>query len=72
MKGENIMSEQLREIMPILIPALAIGLIIVGIALLDLRKQTSIRGPKWMWVLIICFITYFGPFAYFMLGRKEE
>jgi len=66
------MSEQLRELIPILIPVVAIMLAIVGIALLDLRKQTLTRGPKWMWALIICFTSFIGPLAYFMMGRKEE
>jgi ABC-type spermidine/putrescine transport system permease subunit II len=66
------MIEQLQDILPIVIPFIVIALIIVGVALLDLRKQTSTRGPKWMWVLIVCFITFVGPFSYFMIGRKEE
>ena len=66
------MTEELRQAIPILVPLVVIGLIIVGVALLDMRKQTSTRGPKWMWALIICFVTYLGPLAYFVVGRKEE
>jgi len=68
------MFEQLREFIPILIPVIVIAFGISVAALLDLRKQTSTRGPKWMWAVIICLsiTSFFGPLAYFTLGRKEE
>ena len=66
------MSEELRQLMPILIPAVVILLIIMLAAFLDLRKQTVTRGPKWMWAALICIPNLIGPLAYFLIGRKEE
>jgi len=68
------MNEQLRQLIPILIPLVVIAFILGVAALLDLRKQTSTRGPKWMWALIIfvTFTSFIGPLAYFTVGRKEE
>lgn len=66
------MNEQLQQLLPIVIPLLVIALIIVVVSILDLRKQTTTRGPKWMWACIICLGTFWGPLAYFVIGRKEE
>jgi hypothetical protein len=66
------MSGQLKELIPILIPAVVILLIIMVAAFLDLRKQTVTRGPKWMWAALICIPNLIGPLAYFLIGRKEE
>ena len=66
------MSGQLKELIPILIPAVVILLIIMVAAFLDLRKQTVTRGPKWMWAVLICIPNLIGPLAYFLIGRKEE
>jgi len=68
------MNEQLRQLIPILIPIVVIALALAVAAFLDLRKQTSTRGPKWMWALIIIvtFSSFLGPLAYFTIGRKEE
>jgi hypothetical protein len=62
----------LQQILPMLIPVLAIQLILLVVALLDLRKQTATRGPKWMWALIIVFVNIIGPILYFVAARKEE
>jgi uncharacterized membrane protein YukC len=41
-------------------------------ALLDLKKRTATRGPKWVWILVIVLINLIGPIAYFLFGRQEE
>ena len=61
-----------RQILPLLIPVLIIQLILLSVALYDLVKQPTTRGPKWMWALIIIFIQLIGPILYLVLGRKEE
>jgi hypothetical protein len=66
------MFKELQQYLPILIPLVVIGLIVIAVTLLDLKKQTATRGPKWMWVLVIFFIQIFGPIAYYVIGRKEE
>jgi uncharacterized membrane protein YoaK (UPF0700 family) len=66
------MKETFGPLVPVLIPVFVIMFAVVVTALIDLRKQTSTRGPKWMWVLIICFTSVIGPIAYFTIARKDE
>jgi hypothetical protein len=61
-----------QQILPLMIPVLIIQIILIVVALLDLRKQTATRGPKWLWVVIIVFVNFIGPIVYFVAGRKEE
>jgi DMSO reductase anchor subunit len=62
----------LVEYIPLLVPLLAIQLVLLVVALLDLRKQRRTKGPKWLWVLIIVFGEMIGPILYFAIGREEE
>lgn len=64
--------EQLKQLMPLLIPVVAIQLGLVIVALWDLVKRPKTRGPKWMWVLVILFFNLIGPIIYLVLGRDEE
>lgn len=68
------MDIQLERLIPILIPLLVIAFGVAVAALLDLRKQTATRGPKWMWAVFICITitSFIGPLVYFAVGRKEE
>lgn len=54
-------------------PLLALDLILIVIALVDLirRDPRTVRGKKIIWALIILFISTLGPICYFVLGRKE-
>jgi hypothetical protein len=63
---------QLQQFLPLLAPIFVIQIILLVVALLDLRKQSAVRGPKWVWVLVIVFINLIGPILYFVMGRKEE
>ncbi|MBE0699434.1 MAG: PLDc N-terminal domain-containing protein [Anaerolineaceae bacterium] len=62
----------IQQILPLLIPVLIVQILLLVVALLDLRKQTSTRGPKWMWAIIIIFVNIIGPIIYFVAARKEE
>ncbi|MDY6811002.1 MAG: PLDc N-terminal domain-containing protein [Actinomycetota bacterium] len=44
-----------------------------GAALRDLKRQPAeqVKGPKPLWVAL-SFLNYFGPIAYFVVGRKSE
>ena len=55
----------------LLAPLFIIQLILTVVALLDLRKVHATNGPKWMWVLIIVFVSTLGPIIYFIAGRKN-
>jgi hypothetical protein len=64
--------EQLRSLIPYLIPLLILQLVLMTVALLDLAKREQTRGPKWVWVLVVIFINTIGPIIYFILGREDE
>jgi len=63
--------EQIREILPFLIPIAILQLVLVVAALVDLLRRERTRGPKWVWLLVILFVNFIGPIIYFMLGREE-
>ena len=52
-------------------PLLILQIVLMVVALLDIRKIEQTNGPKLIWVLIIIFISTIGPIAYFIIGRKE-
>lgn len=41
------------------------------VALIDLAKRPSTRGPKWAWALVIIFVNMIGPIIYFVVGRED-
>lgn len=59
-------------IMPIILPFLAIGFILILIAWIDLFRNRKTRKNVLMWALIIFFLNTIGPILYFALGRKDE
>lgn len=56
----------------VILPLLIIQLILIVVALIDLAKSEKANGPKWMWVLIILFVSMFGSIAYFVFGRRNN
>ena len=62
---------EISEFIPFLIPIIIIQLVLLVVALIDLAKRPSTRGPKWVWVLVILFINIIGPIVYFVVGREE-
>jgi hypothetical protein len=62
---------QLRELLPLLWPLIAIQVGLMIFALLDLSRRSVTRGPKWVWALVIIFINLIGPIVYFVIGRDE-
>jgi hypothetical protein len=63
--------EEVGPLLPFLIPVLIIQLGLMAAALLDLVKRERVRGPKWMWVVIILFVNLIGPIIYFLVGRED-
>ena len=72
--NETEILNQLKELLPLLIPLIIIQLILIIAALVDLvkRPSTALNGPKWVWVLAIFFVNFIGPIIYFVAGRKDE
>jgi hypothetical protein len=68
----DIIPSDVLKFIPLLIPIVLIQLGLEIAAIVDLIRQPSTRGPKWVWVLIILFVNLIGPILYFILGRKEE
>ena len=58
------------SILPIVLPVLAIALILISIALIDLYRNRENRQNVLLWTLIIIFFNIFGPILYFVLGRR--
>ncbi|HTI29401.1 MAG TPA: PLD nuclease N-terminal domain-containing protein [Methylomirabilota bacterium] len=48
-------------------------LALVGVGLFDLtRPDRRVKGGnKLIWGLVIAFIQFFGPLAYFLFGRED-
>lgn len=63
--------ELLRAIWPLLIPIILIQLVLIGFALRDLMGRERLRGPRWMWVVVIVFLNLVGPVLYFVVGRED-
>jgi len=66
------MFDQIREYLPLLIPLFILQFILIIAALIDLARREQTRGPKWVWVLVILFVSTIGPIIYFIAGRQDE
>ena len=64
----------LEQILPFLIPLIAIQLVLVVLALRDLtREDRRVRGgDKRIWALVILLGQLWGPLLYFLVGREDE
>lgn len=64
--------EMLSEInWGIIIPFLVIQTILMFVAFIDWVRIERTNGPKWVWLLIILFISTLGPILYFIFGRRD-
>jgi len=61
----------LLEIWPILLPILLIGLTLVIVALVNFARKDLPFGEKFPWLLVILFISTFGPILYLIIGSKH-
>ncbi|MDQ0245075.1 4-amino-4-deoxy-L-arabinose transferase-like glycosyltransferase [Bacillus fengqiuensis] len=57
--------------LPIILPVIVIGTLLVLIALIDLYRHRKTRKNTLVWTLIILFVNTLGPILYFVLGRKD-
>ncbi|HPH95163.1 MAG TPA: PLD nuclease N-terminal domain-containing protein [Anaerolineaceae bacterium] len=66
------MSPDISQILPLLIPIIILQFGLLLFALVDLARRAQTRGPKWVWLLVILFISIIGPIIYLVAGRQEE
>jgi len=62
----------LSKLIPLLIPILIIQIGLQIYALVDLNRQSSVRGSKALWVVIIVLGEILGPIIYFIFAKREE
>lgn len=61
----------IMAILPLILPVIAIGMLLVLIALIDLYKHRKTRENVLIWTMIILFANTLGPILYFVIGRKD-
>lgn len=61
----------IMAILPLILPVIAIGMLLVLIALIDLYKHRKTRENVLIWTIIILFANTLGPILYFVIGRKD-
>lgn len=64
----------LGQLLPIILVLVAIQIVLVIAALVDLsRPERRVRGDsKVVWVIIILVFQMLGPLAYFIVGREDD
>ncbi|WP_328701045.1 PLD nuclease N-terminal domain-containing protein [Aquibacillus kalidii] len=55
----------------VIAPLLFLELLLVIVALVAWFKTETTNGPKWLWLLIILFVTMIGPILFFVFGRRQ-
>lgn len=61
------------SLLSLVAPLAIIDLILVAVALVDMfrRGPRRVRGPIFVWVLVVLLIGTFGPIIYFIFGRRD-
>jgi len=62
----------IMSVLPIILPVMIIGLILIFTALIDLYRHRKTRKNVLIWTLIILFANTIGPILYFVIGRKDS
>lgn len=68
---DDISKIEWSSILPIIIPFLLVGLLLILVALVDLYRHRTTRENVLMWTIIIVFFNTLGPILYFVIGRKD-
>ena len=63
--------ENIRSLIPFLIPIILLVLGLMVFALSDLIRRERTKGPKWVWAIVIIFVNFIGPILYLVIGREE-
>ncbi len=59
------------SILPIFLPLLFVGFVLIMAALFDLYRHRDTRENILMWTIIILFFNTIGSVLYFIIGRKD-
>ena len=62
----------IMAVLPIILPVIAVGALLVFIAFIDLYRYRKTRKNVIVWTFIILFVNVLGPILYFVIGRKES
>lgn len=65
------MSELANIPWSLVLPILALQLILMIIALVDVIRHQRTNGPFIMWIFIILLLSLIGPILYFIFGRRQ-
>jgi hypothetical protein len=65
------MPEWFSRLLPFFIPIVLIQVSLQIYCLVDLYRQEQVRGPKWVWAIVIPLFQFFGVIIYLTLGRRE-
>ncbi|AIC93725.1 MULTISPECIES: PLDc N-terminal domain-containing protein [Shouchella] len=63
---------EVMDVIRLFLPLIVVQLLLMSVALFDLYRRVSVRGQKWVWVIIIIVINLLGPIAYFIFGREKS
>lgn len=66
--------QQLKELLPILLPLIVLNLILLIVSFRDLISRPASRvrgGNKVVWGLVIVLVNTIGPIIYLVGGRKD-
>jgi hypothetical protein len=55
----------------LIMPLIILQALLAIIGLISLAKADKVRGPKWLWIIVIIFGNILGSVAYFTIGRKD-
>jgi len=65
---------ELQEILPFLIPLVIVEIVLLIVTLRHILTHTTYkRGNRMLWIVIaIVGMQFWGPIAYFLLGKEDE
>lgn len=69
---DDLMKIDIWSLLPIILPILIIGALLVFIALVDLFRHRDTQKNILIWTFVILFVNTLGPILYFILGRKDR
>ena len=65
--------DNLRDLLPFIIPIIIVNLALIFVALRDLTKRQRVRGGnKVVWAIVIIFLEFIGPLVNMGFGRLED